>query len=332
MVARPRLRRLLDATLEPGHRLTLVSAPAGFGKTTAVADWCARLVPDADGTGAASVAWMSVDEGDNHAGRLLAHVLAALAAAGLPVDPGETDADPAQVLPAVVNDAARACATDPEHAWVLVLDDYHAVTDPGTHDVVAFLLDHLPPQVHLLLTTRADPPLPLARLRSRGQLTELRVEDLRFSPDEARQFMAEVMDVDLDTAAVTALDRRTEGWAAGLQLAGLSLRDLADAAGHQHAVEQVEQRGGVGEVGRRGGDQQRPPARARDRAHVRERHHRGHLGPEAAVAHLLDVAGHSYVGRHGREYRARSASTRCADSCTRSRNAGERRASASRWS
>ena len=236
LVARPRLLRLLDATIEPGHRLTLVSAPAGFGKTTAVSDWCARLAPAGDEAAPASVAWVSMDEGDNQAGRLLAHVLAALARAGLPVDPAEGDPDVAAVLPALVNDAARACATDPDHAWVLVLDDYHAITDPGTHDAVAFLLEHLPPQVHLLLTTRADPPLPLARLRSRGQLAEVRAADLRFSPDEAQQFLSDVMDVDLDAAAVTALDRRTEGWAAGLQLAGLSLRDLADASAQEAFV------------------------------------------------------------------------------------------------
>ena len=209
-MSRARLLRALDATLEPGHRLTLVSAPAGFGKTTVVAEWCARR----------EVAWVSVDAEDGALPRLLAHVTAALAGAGLPVEPTSLDLLPDQesrdeALAALVNDVARACATDPDQRWVLVLDDYHAVTDPSTHAAVTFLLEHLPPQLRLLLTTRADPPLPLSRLRSRGQLTELRAADLRFTVEEAQQLLGEVMDLRVETDAVAALEQPTVGWAGG---------------------------------------------------------------------------------------------------------------------
>ena len=223
-MSRARLLRALDATLEPGHRLTLVSAPAGFGKTTVVAEWCARR----------EVAWVSVDAEDGALPRLLAHVTAALAGAGLPVEPTSLDLLPDQesrdeALAALVNDVARACATDPDQRWVLVLDDYHAVTDPSTHAAVTFLLEHLPPQLRLLLTTRADPPLPLSRLRSRGQLAELRAADLRFTVEETQEFLRDVMGLRLEADAVAALEQRTEGWVAGLQLAGLSLQDMTDA-------------------------------------------------------------------------------------------------------
>jgi LuxR family maltose regulon positive regulatory protein len=224
VVSRARLLRALDATLEPAHRLTLVSAPAGFGKTTVVAGWCAPH----------TVAWVSVDAEDDSLPRLLAHVTAALVGAGLPVEPTTLDPLPDQesrdeALAALVNDAARACATDPDQLWVLVLDDYHAISHPDTHAAVSFLLEHLPTQLRLLLTTRADPPLPLSRLRSRGQLAELRAADLRFTVEEAQQFLTDVMDLRLGADAVAALEQRTEGWAVGLQLAGLSLRDRADA-------------------------------------------------------------------------------------------------------
>ncbi len=129
-------------------------------------------------------------------------------------------------MTALVNTLAAAGAREPRTQWVLVLDDYHLITAPEVHEAVTFLLDHAPDQVHLMVATRADPPLPVARLRSRGQLVEVRGADLRFTPDEAQQFLNQAMGLDLEAADVNALEERTEGWIAGLQLAALSLRAI----------------------------------------------------------------------------------------------------------
>jgi LuxR family maltose regulon positive regulatory protein len=226
-VARPRVAVRLDATLEPGHRLTLVSAPAGFGKTTAVGDWLADLGARPDRP---HVAWLSLDPGDDDPARLLTHLVAALDGAGLDVDPAVLDAvgagSPAAALTALVNDLTVSGELAPDDHWVLVLDDYHALGAREAHEAVAFLLEHGPPRLHLVIATRSDPPLPLARLRSRGQLTEVRATDLRFTPSEAQDFLARVMGLDLTTEGVDALEDRTEGWIAGLQLAGLSLQGI----------------------------------------------------------------------------------------------------------
>jgi LuxR family transcriptional regulator, maltose regulon positive regulatory protein len=229
LVARTRLTGQLDAALDSGHRLTLISAPAGFGKTTLVSDWIdhtTRRRPDT------RVAWLSLDEGDNDPTRLLTHLVAALqrldeglgaealallgAAHPVPVD---------TTLTALINDLTTTAG----HT-VLVLDDYHAIEAPAVHDAVTFLLDHLPGQVHLLVASRSDPPLPLARLRTRGELTELRASDLRFTPDEADDFLNQSMGLRLSAGDVNALEIRTEGWVAGLQLAALSLRNVEDAS------------------------------------------------------------------------------------------------------
>ncbi|GIF63212.1 helix-turn-helix transcriptional regulator [Asanoa ishikariensis] len=215
LVARPRVTQRLDATLDAGNRLTLVSAPAGFGKTTVLGDWLAGLEQQ--------VGWLSLDDGDNDPARFLAHLLAALARAGLDVDAAITD------LTSLVNDIVRAGAEQGAR-WIVVLDDYHCIVAAEVHESVTFLLDHLPHQVRLVIATRADPPLPLARLRSRGQLTEVRAADLRFTPAEAGEFLNRVMALDLTAGDVAALEDRTEGWAAGLQLAALSLRGVADRA------------------------------------------------------------------------------------------------------
>lgn len=128
-------------------------------------------------------------------------------------------------LTALINDVARMSGQ-----VVLVLDDYHLLHTPQVHEAVTFLLDHLPPQLHLILTTRADPPLPLARLRARGELVELRAAHLRFTPDEVEKLLNQVIGLSLSTADVDALATRTEGWVAGLQLAALSLRDRDDVS------------------------------------------------------------------------------------------------------
>lgn len=228
LVQRPRLVRLLDTGLDPGHRLTVVSAPAGFGKTTVLADWLAHLAGSATST---RVGWVSLDQGDNEPTRFLAYVVAALQGAGLDVaatldSPGQ--ASPTEALTSLVNEVTRLAGTAADTQWVVVLDDYHAIDAPEVHEAVTFLLEHLPAQLHLVVATRSDPPLALARLRSRGQLTEVRAADLRFTPEEARRFLNQVMGLDLTAADVGALEDRTEGWIAGLQLAGLSLRGITE--------------------------------------------------------------------------------------------------------
>ncbi|HLL65920.1 MAG TPA: LuxR C-terminal-related transcriptional regulator [Micromonosporaceae bacterium] len=237
LVARPRLTERLDTTLEAGHRLTLVSAPAGFGKTTLLSDWLTHLDtsrPDS------RVAWLAVDDNDNDLARLLTHLVAALQGAGLAVDSAAVESLPASVsaaLTALLNDITIAGIDKTDTRWILVLDDYHAIDAADVHDAVTFLLDHLPEHLHLVMTTRSDPPLPLARLRSRGQLTELRAADLRFTAAEAQEFLNRVMGLDLTSADVQALEERTEGWIAGLQLAALSLRGIAERGGIEGFIE-----------------------------------------------------------------------------------------------
>jgi len=222
LVARPRLFARLDAGLQGA--LTLVCAPAGFGKTTLLADWLRRTGRPA--------AWLGLDVGDNDPAVFLRYLVAALqtlapeVGATLltllhpPPPPLET------LLTALLNDLARL----PQNS-ILVLDDYHVLEAPPIHQAVSFLLDHLPPALHLIIATREDPPLPLARLRARGQAAELRAEQLRFTADEAAVFLTDVMGLALTDADVAALEAHTEGWIAGLQLAALAMQDRDDYAG-----------------------------------------------------------------------------------------------------
>ncbi|HEY5845932.1 MAG TPA: LuxR C-terminal-related transcriptional regulator [Nakamurella sp.] len=226
LVARSRLVEELDRSLADHHRLTLVSAPAGFGKTTLLGDWLDSLErrrPDV------AAAWLSLDSGDNDLPRLLRHIAAALDRCGLDIDPAVMESpaslDGPAILTGFLNQIVRVGEQTPEKHWLLVLDDYHVIEAPAVHRSVDFLLDHLPRQLHLAVATRSDPPLPLARLRSRGQLVELRAADLRFTSAEAREFLNHVMGLELTAQDVAALEERTEGWVAGLQLAALSLRN-----------------------------------------------------------------------------------------------------------
>jgi LuxR family maltose regulon positive regulatory protein len=229
LVARPILTERLDTTLDAGHRLTLVSAPAGFGKTTLLSDWLTDLDQRQPDT---RVGWLSLDDGDNDLTRFMAHLVAALQSAELEVDAAVLEslstAPAADALTALVNDVARAGEQESGRQWIVVLDDYHAIEASEVHEAVTFLLDYLPDHLHLIMVTRSDPPLPLARLRSRGQLSEVRAADLRFTPSEARDFLNQVMGLELTTADVDALEDRTEGWIAGLQLAALSLRGITE--------------------------------------------------------------------------------------------------------
>jgi LuxR family transcriptional regulator, maltose regulon positive regulatory protein len=230
LVARPILAERLDSTLDAGHRLTLVSAPAGFGKTTMLSDWLTGLDQR---QGHTRVGWLSLDDGDNDLTRFMAHLVAVLQRAELDVDAAvleslSTASAAADALTPLVNDLARAGDQEPGKQWIAVLDDYHAIGASEVHEAVTFLLDHLPDHLHLVIATRSDPPLPLARLRSRGQLSELRAAELRFTSAEAEEFLNRVMGLELTAADVDALEDRTEGWIAGLQLAALSLRGIAD--------------------------------------------------------------------------------------------------------
>ena len=222
-VLRPRLTERLNEGLH--RKLTLISAPAGFGKTTLLGEWvagCERLA-----------AWLSLDEADSDPTRFLAYLVAALQTIAPNIGEGVLGAlqspqpPPTEsILTALLNEIT----TIPDD-FVLVLDDYHVIDARAVDDALAFLLEHLPPRMHLVIATREDPQLPLARLRARGQLTELRAADLRFTPSEAAEFLKGVMGLDLSAEDIAALEDRTEGWIAGLQLAALSMRGREDVAG-----------------------------------------------------------------------------------------------------
>jgi LuxR family maltose regulon positive regulatory protein len=224
LVPRARLAQELGNVDSP--RLLLVSAPAGFGKTTLLSQWLA-----ADGEGDRQVAWLSLDEADNDPHRFLEHLVAALQVVADVAEAAQLVATGSQVpAEAVLTSLVNDLDLQPGRV-VLALDDYHVIEAPEVHRALTFLLDNLPPRATLAVATRADPPLPLARLRARGELVELRAADLRFTPDEAAAFLGDVMGLDLDPSQVSALEARTEGWVAGLQLAGLSLRGVGDTAG-----------------------------------------------------------------------------------------------------
>jgi LuxR family maltose regulon positive regulatory protein len=232
-VPRARLLARLDAALGLHHRLILVSAPPGFGKTTLLSEWVAHLRSGAaaDPALAGRVAWVSLDAGDNALPRFLAYLIAALqtieggvgaGVLGALQAPGLADAGPPPALEPLLTALINELAALPEPV-LLVLDDYHLIEAPAIHQALTFLLDHLPLDMGLVLATRADPPLPLSRLRSRGALTELRQADLRFTPGEAAAFLNQTMGLELRAEEIAALEARTEGWIAGLQLASLAL-------------------------------------------------------------------------------------------------------------
>lgn len=234
LVPRPRLLERLNAWL--GHKLTLVSASAGFGKTTLVADWLHRL-EDASASGrpgeVSACAWLSLDEDDNDPVRFLTYLVAALEAVQPGVGEGALSLlQPSRhsLLKAALAELINGLSALPGRL-VLALDDYHVIEKQQIHDLLSFLLDHLPPRMHLVIISRTDPLLPLARLRGRGQMSEIRSADLRFTPAEATTFLNQAMGLNLTADYIAALETRTEGWIAGLQLAALSMKGRNDLDG-----------------------------------------------------------------------------------------------------
>ena len=228
-VRRQRLTERLNQGLAAGRRLSLISAPAGFGKTTLVGEWVDSL--------ARPTAWLSLDDGDNDPARFLTYLVAAVRTIDAKLA-GEVAAvlqDPQPppsevILTALLN--GIAALPDP---FILVLDDYHVVEAAAVDLALNFLLEHLPRQMHLVITSREDPQLPLARLRARGQLTELRAADLRFTASEAAEFLNPVMGLTLSAGDIAALETRTEGWIAGLQMAALAMQGTLSRPGQPDA-------------------------------------------------------------------------------------------------
>ncbi|MGH2495468.1 MAG: LuxR C-terminal-related transcriptional regulator [Ktedonobacteraceae bacterium] len=222
VVIRPRLLERLNEGLY--HNLTLIAAPAGFGKTTLVSAWVAGCDRQ--------VAWLSLDKGDSGPILFLTYLVAALqtiaptigvSVLGILQSPQPPPIE--SILTALLNEI-----TTIPGPFVLVLDDYHVIDAKPIDHALTFLLDHLPPQIHLVIVTREDPQLPLARLRARDKLTELRAADLRFTPSEAAEFLNQGMGLNLSEEDIARLSTRTEGWIAGLQLAALSMKGQQDAA------------------------------------------------------------------------------------------------------
>ena len=229
LVPRPRLRQRLDTALQREHSLIVVSAPAGFGKTTLLVEWLQHNQLPA--------AWLSLDRGDNDPARFLAYLSAALAKIQPALQIDRLALPPSASLSTIEAALGALIKQLDELAtpFALILDDYHTIDAPAIHDAVAFLFEHLPAQALLAIAGRSDPPLPLARLRGRAQLIELRAAELSFTSAEAAAFLNEVMNLNLAVDDVAALEERTEGWIVGLQMAALSLQGREDRSGFVRA-------------------------------------------------------------------------------------------------
>jgi len=225
VVVRTRLIERLNEGLSAGGKLTLISAPAGFGKTTLVSEW----ITGSD----RQVAWLSLDKGDSDLTRFLTYLIAALQTVAPNIGEGimgalqSSQPPPIELLLTALLNDINSIPGD----FVLVLDDYHVIDATQVDEALTFLVEHLPPQMHMVITTREDPALPVPRLRARRQLIEFRAADLRFTPSEAAEFLNQVMDLNLSMEEVAVLETHTEGWIAGLQLAALSMRGRQDIPG-----------------------------------------------------------------------------------------------------
>ncbi len=239
LVDRPRLVKRLDECLHTSCRMALVAAPAGFGKTTLLSTWANGCEQP--------VSWLTLDDGDNDPLRFLAYLIAA--AAKIEANSGQDNLGAiqspqhpalAELLPVLANQFNAI-----PRPFILILDDYHLITSPEIHKALTFLIEHQPPQMHLVIASRKDPPLPIPLLRARGQLIELRQADLRFTTEEATAFLKLGTGVALSGEDVASLASRTEGWAAGLQMAAISIRGKEDASrliasfsgGHEYIVD-----------------------------------------------------------------------------------------------
>ena len=224
VVIRSRLIERLNEGLLASRKLTIISAPAGFGKTTLVSEWIASSGRPA--------AWLSLDEGDNDPTRFLTYLISALQMIAANIGAGVLGALQSPQPPStesLLTTLLNEITTIPD-SFILVLDDYHVIDAKPVDSALTFMLEHLPRQMRLVIATREDPQLPLARLRVRDQLTELRVTDLRFTPSEAAGFLNQVMGLNLSAEDIAALETRTEGWIAGLQLAALSMQGNPDTS------------------------------------------------------------------------------------------------------
>ena len=222
VILRPHLIEQLNDGLKRTSSVTLISAPVGYGKTTLVSEWVASCeLP---------VAWLSLDQGDSDPTRFLTYLVSALQSISPNIGTGVLEIllspqpQPTEsILTALLNEITTFLDN-----FILVLDDYHLIEAKSVDMTLTFLLEHQPPHMHLVIATREDPNLPLARLRVRGQLTEVRATDLRFTPYEAADFLDQVMGLTLSTEDIAALETRTEGWIAGLQLAAITMQGQKD--------------------------------------------------------------------------------------------------------
>jgi LuxR family maltose regulon positive regulatory protein len=231
LVPRPRLIARLNQGLHLGHKLTLISAPAGFGKSTLLSAWIQQVELKM------RAAWLSLDEGENDLTRLLTYFVAAIRTIDSNIGQGVLAAlqSPGTVnVEAVLTTLLNEIAEFPDQ-MVLVIDDYHVIESRPIDKAINFWLEHQPPQVHLAIVSRIDPSLALSRLRARGQMAEIRADDLRFTTDEAAAFLNQVMGFNLSAQDAAALGAQTEGWITGLQLAALSMQGSDDVPGIVHS-------------------------------------------------------------------------------------------------
>jgi LuxR family maltose regulon positive regulatory protein len=235
LVLRKWINEALSEGIRAGRKLTLISAPAGFGKTTLVCEWLEMCKIPA--------AWISLDENDGDAARFLTYLVTALQTLITGVGEGVLAAlqsshpsSAKDLLTTLLNELSST-----EDDFILVLDDYHTIDSKDVAELLTFLVEHMPPSMHLVITTREDPALPLARLRAKNQLTEIRTAELRFTENEAADFLNQVMGLDLSSQDIAVLEARTEGWVAGLQLAALSMQGKADATEFIHSFSGANQ-------------------------------------------------------------------------------------------